>query len=164
MAEKAKAKSPLRVVPAAAVRSGGRSARIVADVLRATAEELARVGYAALRMEEVARVAGVNKTTVYRRWPTKEDLVSAALLALPEDYFTKNKVVVLPLKYGRGHPTTGHPVSDVVDPADITKLRAQINCLSCHQPHASAQPDLLAKDQVNNAAFCASCHKDLTRK
>jgi predicted CXXCH cytochrome family protein len=83
---------------------------------------------------------------------------------LPEDYFKKNKVVVLPLKYGRGHPTDGHPVSDVVDPSDITKLRAQINCLSCHQPHASAQPDLLAKDQVNNAAFCASCHKDLTRK
>jgi AcrR family transcriptional regulator len=79
MAEKAKAKSPLRVVPAAAVRSGGRSARIVADVLRATAEELARVGYAALRMEEVARVAGVNKTTVYRRWPTKMQLVADAM-------------------------------------------------------------------------------------
>jgi predicted CXXCH cytochrome family protein len=83
---------------------------------------------------------------------------------LPEDYFAKNKVVVLPLKYGRGHPVSGHPVSDVVDPTDITKTTAKINCLSCHQPHASAQPDLLAKDQVNNAAFCASCHKDLTRR
>jgi AcrR family transcriptional regulator len=61
------------------VRTGGRSARIVADVLRATAEELARVGYAALRMEDVARAAGVNKTTVYRRWPTKMQLVTEAL-------------------------------------------------------------------------------------
>ena len=26
---------------------------------------------------------------------------------LPDDYFVKNKVVVLPLKYGRGHPVTG---------------------------------------------------------
>ena len=83
---------------------------------------------------------------------------------LPEDYFAKNKVVVLPLKYGRGHPVDGHPTSDVVDPTDVTKLRAQINCLSCHQPHASAQPDLLAKDQANNLAFCSSCHKDLTRR
>jgi len=83
---------------------------------------------------------------------------------LPEDYFTKNKVVVLPLKYGRGHPIEGHPVSDVVDPRDITKIRAKIDCLSCHQPHASAQPDLLVKDQVNNTAFCATCHKDLTRR
>jgi predicted CXXCH cytochrome family protein len=58
----------------------------------------------------------------------------------------------------------GHPVADVVDPTDITKLRAQINCKSCHQPHASAQPDLLVKDQANDAAFCASCHKDLTKR
>ena len=83
---------------------------------------------------------------------------------LPEDYFAKNKVVVLPLKYGRGHPVEGHPVADVVDPTDISKLRAQINCMSCHQPHASAQPDLLVKDQANNLAFCTTCHKDLTRR
>ena len=83
---------------------------------------------------------------------------------LPDDYFAKNKVEVLPLKYGRGHPTDGHPVSDVVDPTDITKTRVQINCLSCHQPHSSAQPDLLVKDQVNNAQFCATCHKDLTKR
>src|ERR1700691_2906043 len=59
-----------------AVRAGGRSARVVSEVLRATAEELARVGYVALRMEDVARAAGVNKTTVYRRWPTKMQLVT----------------------------------------------------------------------------------------
>lgn len=83
---------------------------------------------------------------------------------LPEDYFAKNKVVVLPLKFGRGHPLEGHPISDVVDPTDTTKVHAKIDCLSCHQPHSSAQPNLLAKDQVNNAEFCASCHKDLTKR
>jgi predicted CXXCH cytochrome family protein len=36
--------------------------------------------------------------------------------------------------------------------------------LSCHQPHSSAQPNLLVKDQANNAAFCANCHKDLTKR
>ena len=41
--------------------------------------ELARVGYAALRMEDVARAAGVNKTTVYRRWPTKMLLVTETM-------------------------------------------------------------------------------------
>ena len=83
---------------------------------------------------------------------------------LPEDYFSKNKVPVLPLKYGRGHPIDGHPVSNVMDPRNITKVQAEINCLSCHQPHASGQPDLLAKDQANNLAFCSSCHKDLTKR
>lgn len=51
---------------------------MVRDVLDATLEELGRVGFAALTVEEVARRAAVNKTTVYRRWPTKADLVQAA--------------------------------------------------------------------------------------
>ena len=79
MAPRPKAKNALRAVSTGGVRAGGRSARIVAEVLRATAEELARVGYAALRMEEVAQIAGVNKTTVYRRWPTKMQLVVEAM-------------------------------------------------------------------------------------
>jgi AcrR family transcriptional regulator len=54
----------------------------VRDVTRATASELARVGYAALRVDDVAAIAGVNKTTIYRRWPTKVDLVDATLRAL----------------------------------------------------------------------------------
>ena len=62
-------------------RPGGRSARVVNDVLQATLDELARVGYGALRIDDVAVLARVNKTTVYRRWATKSDLVRAALLA-----------------------------------------------------------------------------------
>ena len=80
---------------------------------------------------------------------------------LPENYFAK--VPVLPLKYNLGHPVEGHPVSDVMDPSDLTKVKTSINCMTCHQPHSSSQPDLLVKDQTNNAAFCASCHKSLTR-
>jgi AcrR family transcriptional regulator len=60
-------------------RTGGRSARVVEHALRATLAELDRVGYAALRVEEVAARSGVNKTTLYRRWPTKADLVAAAV-------------------------------------------------------------------------------------
>jgi AcrR family transcriptional regulator len=64
-----------------------RGAPVVRAVIRATFEELADAGYAALSIDDVARRAGVNKTTVYRRWPTKEDLVTTALLALPNEYF-----------------------------------------------------------------------------
>ena len=60
-------------------RTGGRSERVVRDVLRAAVDELARSGYGALRVEDVAARAGVNKTTIYRRWPTKTDLVAAAI-------------------------------------------------------------------------------------
>ncbi len=64
-----------------------RGAPVVRAVIRATFEELAEVGFAALSIDDVAKRAGVNKTTVYRRWPTKADLVTTALLALPEEYF-----------------------------------------------------------------------------
>jgi predicted CXXCH cytochrome family protein len=80
-------------------------------------------------------------------------------IKLPEDYFKKNGVVVLGLKYGLGHPVANHPVGNVMDPADITKVKTHLGCLSCHQPHSSAQPDLLVKDQQNNMAFCDTCHK-----
>ena len=66
------------------VRVKGRAARVVSDVLVATAEELSRVGYAALRVEDVAARSGVNKTTIYRRWPTKPELVAAAVRAVWE--------------------------------------------------------------------------------
>lgn len=77
---------------------------------------------------------------------------------LPETYFTK--VPVLPIKYGRGHPTERHPIKDQPDPKDPSKIAA-LNCASCHQPHASAQSNLLVKDQNNNLMFCAGCHENL---
>src|SRR5258706_13847132 len=66
-------------------RPQARGSPVVARVLRATIEELARIGYGALSIEEVANRAGVNKTTVYRRWPTKAELVRAALRSMGDD-------------------------------------------------------------------------------
>lgn len=60
-------------------RPGGRSARTRTAVLAATADVLAEVGYDALGVDAVAARAGVHKTTVYRRWPTKAELVAEAV-------------------------------------------------------------------------------------
>jgi AcrR family transcriptional regulator len=61
-------------------RPGGRSARVRAAAIAATLAELAENGYSALSLESVARRAGVHKTTLYRRWGTREDLVLEAML------------------------------------------------------------------------------------
>ena len=58
---------------------GGRSERVVQQVLVATVAELAESGYRAFRMDAVSAAAGVNKTTIYRRWPRKALLVAAAV-------------------------------------------------------------------------------------
>lgn len=81
-------------------------------------------------------------------------------IKLDEDYFVKNKCPRLPLKYGLGHPVPQHPVFDVTDPTNVSKVKTRLNCLSCHQPHASANAGLLIKDQQNNMAFCDNCHKN----
>jgi AcrR family transcriptional regulator len=60
-------------------RPGGRSARVRRAVFEATLALVAERGYGALAVEAVAVAAGVNKTTVYRNWPTKAALVLAAL-------------------------------------------------------------------------------------
>lgn len=77
---------------------------------------------------------------------------------LPQDYF-KN-VPVLPLKDGVGHPVEGHPVANTINTK--TKMPVALTCLSCHQPHASANAGLLIKDQEPNMAFCKTCHAEGT--
>lgn len=59
--------------------SVGRGPKMRAAVLAATLAELAERGYAALTIENVARRAGVHKTTIYRRWGDCERLVVDAL-------------------------------------------------------------------------------------
>ncbi len=66
--------------PVGSQRPGGRAARVRRDVHAAVLGLLVEVGYADLAVDEVARRAGVHKTTVYRRWPAKADLVLDAVL------------------------------------------------------------------------------------
>lgn len=51
-------------------------------ILDAALELLAEVGPTGLSVEEVAARAGVSKATIYRRFPTKDDLVVASLSGL----------------------------------------------------------------------------------
>jgi AcrR family transcriptional regulator len=68
----------------AAARKQVRGDKLVAKVFRAVLAELGRVGLENLSIEGVAERAHVNKTTVYRRWPTRERLAHAALVCAAE--------------------------------------------------------------------------------
>jgi AcrR family transcriptional regulator len=61
------------------VRPPGRGPKVRAAVLAATLAELADTGYAALTIENIARRAGVHKTTIYRRWADRDSLVADVL-------------------------------------------------------------------------------------
>lgn len=62
---------------AAASRPGGRSARVQAAVFKAAAELLSEPDWSHITMAKIAERAGVNPTTVYRRWGSLENLVGA---------------------------------------------------------------------------------------
>jgi AcrR family transcriptional regulator len=112
-----------------------RGDRVVEQTLGAALEELGRVGYAALRVEDVAARARVNKTTVYRRWPTKEALVKAALTS------------TLGTEVARDIPDTGSVredllahVRDVLPISSSPAGRTIVRLLAAEQP----DPEVLA--------------------
>jgi AcrR family transcriptional regulator len=52
---------------------------ITAAITEAALDELAKHGYGRLSMEAVAKRAAVGKSALYRRWPSKQDMVVAVL-------------------------------------------------------------------------------------
>jgi AcrR family transcriptional regulator len=54
-------------------------------ILKATLELLAEVGYERMSIEAIAARAGVGKTTIYRRYTSKEELVADAIESLREE-------------------------------------------------------------------------------
>lgn len=67
------------VTEAPASRGRPRDVEVDRRILAATFRQLVEVGYGALTIEAVAADAGVAKTTIYRRYPTKPELAVAAL-------------------------------------------------------------------------------------
>src|SRR5580704_10575399 len=71
------------VTGAGAARSGRpRSERVHQAILTAAREILMEEGFAAMRLEHVAARAGVGKTAIYRRWPSKQALAQDLLSQL----------------------------------------------------------------------------------
>ncbi|MEH2077171.1 MAG: TetR/AcrR family transcriptional regulator [Nostoc sp.] len=65
----------------------GRPRSIHADqaILQATLDLLAEVGYQSMSIEAIASRAGVGKTTIYRRYNSKEELVADAIESFRDD-------------------------------------------------------------------------------
>jgi AcrR family transcriptional regulator len=65
---------------------GSRAARKRDAILNATRELLVEGGVHQLTVEGVAARAGVAKTTIYRRWRSKDELALAVLIAMVEPF------------------------------------------------------------------------------
>jgi AcrR family transcriptional regulator len=111
-----------------------RSAEAEQAILEATVELFTTRGLAGLSVEAVAARAGVGKTTIYRRWPDKEELVLAAVTALkgpppePPGTSVRDDLTYLLRRVGRRH--AGGPW-----PALMSRLMSE----------AEAHPELAAE-------------------
>ncbi|MER5986074.1 TetR/AcrR family transcriptional regulator [Streptomyces sp. NPDC001787] len=65
-------------------RPGGRGARVRQAVLDAAVDALVENGVTGFSFADVAARAEVNETSVYRRWRTRENLITDALLAVSD--------------------------------------------------------------------------------
>jgi AcrR family transcriptional regulator len=89
-------------------------------ILDATLEVLAEVGYTGLTMDMVATHAKAGKATVYRRWPSKTELILDAIARLKSSQVDLQKL-----------PDTGTLRGDLLgifqpEPADQAERRLQI--------------------------------------
>ncbi|MCS7475241.1 TetR/AcrR family transcriptional regulator C-terminal ligand-binding domain-containing protein [Umezawaea endophytica] len=125
-----------------AQRPGGRTARVRAQILDATARLVARDGIAGFRYEEVAELAGAHKMTVYRNWPDRNSLVSEALLAAAEHTATLSDTgdlrqdlvdFLLALAAGMADPTGRALVLAIQSAKDNPDLRATTNTVLAHR-------------------------------
>jgi AcrR family transcriptional regulator len=123
-------------------RPGGRSARVRAAVHRAVEELLAERGLEATTIPAVAQRAGVHATTVYRRWGTAAELLSAvAVSRLTGD------VVVPDTGSLRGDVTqwVRDVVTDLSDPDALLMLRTVLGATHAGSGRSACMADRRAQ-------------------
>ncbi|HEY1639363.1 MAG TPA: TetR/AcrR family transcriptional regulator [Streptosporangiaceae bacterium] len=119
-------------------RPGGRTARNTAAVFTATVDELADRGFDEISIESIAARAGVHKTTVYRRWGSKAELVRQALAAtaqsmieapdtgtVSEDLRLLSRAVQATLGSPRGAATTRSVLAGAAASPEIRAMMAK---------------------------------------
>lgn len=60
-------------------------------ILRSTRQEIFRYGISAFRVEEIARLLGISKKTIYRIFPTRADLLRDCILSMEAE--VKGKMI-----------------------------------------------------------------------
>ena len=108
----------------------------ITDALaRAFFGEWARVGYAAMSLERVAKEAGVGKAALYRRWPDKKAMACDLLarvgltLTVSDDQETLEadlRTLLFSLRRILRHPTVRRVVTDLQAEIERTPILGQV--------------------------------------
>ncbi len=134
-------------------RPPGRPRAGVNDVVfAATLRTVQELGYAAATVERIAAAAGVAKTTVYRRWPTKGALIIDCLLdafgPVPLDGADRAEVMASSIAWiaGKiGEPGIGDAFAGVFSDAVSDPALRELLATRFQDPYRLALRDALAE-------------------
>ncbi len=124
-----------RIVKSAGVRRNIIRVDITDALARAFFGEWARVGYAAMSLERVAKEAGVGKAALYRRWPDKKAMACDLLarvgltLTVSDDQETLEadlRTLLFSLRRILRHPTVRRVVTDLQAEIERTPILGQV--------------------------------------
>ena len=101
-----------------------RAARTTAVLRPAVLDAVARGGYSAVTIEGISAATGVAKTTIYRRWRSKAEMVFDVVLAASPD---------LPMVADTGSLA-----------ADLHSLVERVTTLVCEEPGRTVLPGIIA--------------------
>lgn len=90
--------------PTSPAKPGRPRVSVDAEVFAATLSTVHELGYTHATVDRIAAAAGVAKTTVYRRWPTKGALITACLVdafgPLPLTGTGREELLVSAIRFG----------------------------------------------------------------
>ncbi|NYI08213.1 TetR/AcrR family transcriptional regulator [Allostreptomyces psammosilenae] len=142
---------------------------LTSSIRDAVLAELAECGYARLSMEGVARRAGVGKSALYRRWPSKQEMVVAAVAELsvpmakvPGTGSLRGDVlaVLRAVAEWLAEPRIGGILSDLVAEAGRTPALARALAVSVGDPRRAHGAALLER-AVERGELAADVDREL---
>ncbi|WP_328618154.1 TetR/AcrR family transcriptional regulator [Amycolatopsis sp. NBC_00355] len=123
-------------------------------VFAATLSTVHALGYAAATVERIAAAAGVAKTTIYRRWPSKGELIVDCLLdafgPLPLEGASRAEVMASSIRWIAakiGEPGVGDAFAGVFSDAVSDPALREILATRLQDPYRLALQDALAEPE-----------------
>src|SRR4051812_34018764 len=165
MPDPSRPSSPARRAPSgAATLRPAKTEAIRAAVL----DELAEQGYARLSMEAVAKRAGVGKSALYRRWPSKQEMVLAVLtdfsVALAEVEDTGSLRGDLVATHKAVHDWLGHPRFSRILPDLVAEINRTPGIGVAVRDMIGEPRRALAEAMLNRAIARGELSEDLNRE
>jgi AcrR family transcriptional regulator len=135
-----------------------RSTRSYQAILQATLELLAEVGFDAMSIDAIAARAGVGKTTIYRRYSGKAELVADAIESLRQDVVIPNTgylwgdldVLIENAAHISLSPLGRQTVAMIISSASSNPQFAQIYWTKYMQPRRQAFAAVLERAKARN--------------